>query len=157
MISDKAKWEAFILNDSNGDRTMQLEELRFAMRTLGIVISEREIKEFGDNRNISFEEFSAFVDKYVKRQLVVTEPESYLKIMKDMRVAFDRLDKKKTGKLTLEQLRGVLTTKGEVLTGEEFDKIFTSAAAKKAQIAEEGINFEQFYKLLIGKSMYLFR
>ena len=157
MVSEKAKQEAFEYNDWNGDRTLQQDELKFALRTLGIVISDAQIADFSKNRSVTFEQFSALVDKYVERQLVVTEPDAYLKILKDMRVAFDRLDKKKSGKISLAQLKTVLTSKGEVLTSEEFAKIFTSSAAKKAHVAEEGLNFEQFYKLLVGKSMYLFR
>lgn len=161
MIKDKAKWEAFIYNDWNGDRKMQPDELRFALRTLGIVISEAEVNDFikagGGKKNTTFEEFSALVDKYVERQRVVTEPDAYLKIMKDLRTAFDVMDKRKTGKISVAQLRAILTTRGEAITGAEFERIFNSSAAKKANVAEEGLNFEQFYKLLVGKSMYLFR
>lgn len=102
--------EAFCYYDRDHDGRIPTSDLGIVMRSLGKCVTERQLREVSKNFETGFVDFAEFV---VLMQTVPNIVETSEQIVE----CFQAFDRKKTGFITVEQLREVLTTLGEELSG----------------------------------------
>eukprot|EP00931_Biecheleriopsis_adriatica_P081256 TRINITY_DN54577_c0_g1_i1.p1 TRINITY_DN54577_c0_g1~~TRINITY_DN54577_c0_g1_i1.p1 ORF type:complete len:163 (-),score=62.23 TRINITY_DN54577_c0_g1_i1:87-515(-) len=122
MASGEAEWkECFDLFDKDHDGKIQTSELGEVLRSLGFVLTEKEIAtmkaEAGDSL-LSWEKFKAFAGKKPK------QPEKQAQALLQ---AFQVFDKGSTGQVDMAELKKVVTTLGEKLAPQEFEDICKAA------------------------------
>lgn len=148
-IAQRSRREIFDFMDLDKDGKLSVADTKFAIRAVGIVASEADLAHFTKD-GVSFDQYSKFIDGFVTKKRYIIDEDCQLQLLKELRVAFDRMDKRKKGSIPLTELKNYLTTVGEKIESREFDEVF-----RRQKSAE--INFEQFFKTIIGKSTYKLR
>ena len=115
--------DAFSLFDKNGDGSISTAELGEVMRSLGHKPTEEGLKIMIDevdadgNGNIDFAEFLTLMARRMKAKDTQTE----------IAEAFKVFDKDNSGKISVKELRDVMTSLGEKLTKNEVEDMIKDA------------------------------
>ena len=156
---EKSRKEMFHYLDFDRAGKLSQADFKFAVRAVGVVIAESEIDLYFKMMNsggfIAYDPYSKLIDTYLKKQKVIMNEECQLSLLKELRVAFDRMDRRKKGLVLLEDVRKYLTTLGEKISEQEFKEVFIRHVVKSKGLKE--LNFEQFFKIVIGMSTYNLR
>lgn len=135
--------ETFSLFDKNGTGTISLDEMAIIIRALGQTPTEAEIenmkREADPTRTdrVDYPEFLSIFAKYQKEAISETEILS----------AFEELDERKKGVISLKRLRHLMATCGENLTDEEIQKMVRLANPD----SEGNINYRDFVRVMMSK------
>ncbi|XP_063793582.1 centrin-2 [Pseudophryne corroboree] len=138
--------EAFDLFDTDGTGTIDVKELKVAMRALGFEPKKEEIKKMiadidkEGTGKISFNDFlSAMTQK-------MAEKDSKEEIMK----AFRLFDDDETGKISFKNLKRVAKELGENLTDEELQEMIDEADRD----GDGEVNEQEFLRIMKKTSLY---
>jgi calmodulin len=113
--------QAFIFFDRDGDGTMNCDDVCLAMRAMGALVTEKEVKNLlkkydPDNTGtIDVNDFIACMAEVLHKDDSEQE----------IRNAFSVFDKDDTGMLPIEEMRHVFTRIGDSLTQEEVTNFIT--------------------------------
>ncbi|KAL4699054.1 hypothetical protein H8959_011711 [Pygathrix nigripes] len=129
--------QAFSTVDTDGNGTINAQELGAALKAMGRNFSEAELKKLisqfdsdGDGE-ISFEEFMAAVKKARAG-------------LEDLQVAFRAFDQDGDGHITVDELKQAMAGLGQPLPQEELD-----AMIREADVDQDGrVNYEEFARML---------
>eukprot|EP00929_Paragymnodinium_shiwhaense_P111332 TRINITY_DN7923_c0_g1_i1.p2 TRINITY_DN7923_c0_g1~~TRINITY_DN7923_c0_g1_i1.p2 ORF type:complete len:151 (-),score=59.22 TRINITY_DN7923_c0_g1_i1:208-660(-) len=134
--------EAFQLFDADGSGTIDLTELGTVLRSLGQNPKEAELQrlindvDVDKNGSLDFPEFLAVMVQQLQTR---DDPEKKLK------EAFKILDADGSGSIGMEEMKRMLTTRGDKMTEEEVDEVF-----KLVDLDGDGtIEFDEFMKVLL--------
>jgi Ca2+-binding EF-hand superfamily protein len=159
-VAERSRKEAFEYMDEDKDGKLSLSDFKFAIRAIGVVIPESEIVQYFKMKSlgglITFEHYSKLVDSYIAQHRMIMNEDCQLALLKELRVAFDRMDRRRKGLVLIEDVRKYLMTMGEKLTESEFNEVFMENRLVKTKGLKE-LNFEQFFKIAIGSSTYNLR
>lgn len=153
MGLDTAAREMFDYMDADKDGKLSFPDFQQAVRSLGVVAANTDLAPFAAG-DVTFEAYKKLVDKFASQQRVIVHEEYQLQVLKDLRQAFDRMDAQKRGWIHIDELRKMLTTTGDELDESEFQRGFLHHPLPVNKGNEKMVNFEQFYKICIGKSTY---
>ena len=134
--------EAFAFFDKNDDGEISTEEIGGVMKSLGLPISDDELKDIMDDLDengdghMDFEEFVVMMDRRMSASSQMAE----------IRDTFRVFDKEGTGKITFESLKEVLTQLGEVVT----DKDVRDMIREADKTGDGCINFEEFMQMMLA-------
>ena len=109
--------ESFDLFDTDGNNTIDVKELKVAMRTLGFESSKEDVMRMmkeADRNNSGVLEFPEFLDMMAQKMV---ERDSFSN--DDMLKAFKLFDDDQTGRISFKNLRRVCKELGENFTDEE--------------------------------------
>lgn len=132
--------EAFDLFDSDGSGTIDVKELKVAMRALGFEPRKEEMKKMISEVDkeatgrISFNDFLAVITQKM------AEKDSKEEILK----AFRLFDDDETGKISFKNLKRVANELGESLTDEELQEMIDEADRD----GDGEVNEEEFLKIM---------
>ena len=133
--------EAFQIFDKDGDGDITTKELSTVMKSLGQNPSEEELKEIifeidkdGDGK-VDFKEFLCLMAKKMKET----------KTEEDLIEAFKVFDRDGNGLISSHELRFVMLSSGESLSGEEIDETIREADTD----CDGYINYEEFVKMMM--------
>jgi Ca2+-binding EF-hand superfamily protein len=145
--------EIFVVADSNMDGVLQFDELKLALRSSGVIVKDSELESLRSKCPMGFSQFEHLLDTYQEQGAIFSETND-LTLLKDLKLAFDRLDSKHKGSLSVEELRALLTTIGEPVSVADFDQVFVHSVRAKRDASKtltHGLTFEQFYKFITAK------
>ncbi|XP_074592281.1 putative calcium-binding protein CML7 [Curcuma longa] len=133
--------EAFNLFDTDGDGRIAASELGILMRSLGGNPTQAQLKEIAATEGLTDPfDFPRFLDLMRKH----LRPEPFDRQLRD---AFRVLDKDSTGKVSVADLRHVLTSIGEKLEPAEFDEWI-----REVEVGPDGtIQYEDFILRMVAK------
>ncbi|KAF1614081.1 UNVERIFIED_CONTAM: Centrin-1, partial [Eudyptes pachyrhynchus] len=132
--------EAFDLFDSDGSGTIDVKELKVAMRALGFEPRKEEMKKMISEVDkeatgkISFNDFLAVMTQKM------AEKDTKEEILK----AFRLFDDDETGKISFKNLKRVANELGESLTDEELQEMIDEADRD----GDGEVNEEEFLKIM---------
>ena len=132
--------EAFNLFDTDGSGSIDIKELKAAMRALGFTVKKAEIRQMiqdidkDDSGTVDFDEF---VEMMTGR---MTSRDSKEEIQK----VFALFDEDTTGKITFRDLKKAVTELGENISDEEIMEMIEEADRS----GDGTINFEEFYRVM---------
>lgn len=135
--------ETFSLFDKNGIGTISLDEMCTIVRALGQTPTDAELETMKSESDpdgtgrVDYPEFLSIFAKFQK------EPVSEIELM----TAFEELDEKKKGLITVKKLRHLMSTCGETLSEEEIQKMIHYANPDN----EGDINYRDFVKLMMSR------
>jgi len=135
--------EAFNLFDTDGSGTIDVRELKAAMRALGFTAKKAEIRQMLDDHGVRIEEnggaieFAEFCEMLTEKMNGRDEREEIMKI-------FALFDEEETGKITFRNLKRVAQELGEDLTDDELREMIEEAD----RTGEGAINHEDFYRVM---------
>ncbi|XP_037531546.1 caltractin [Nematolebias whitei] len=138
--------EAFDLFDTDGTGTIDVRELKVAMRALGFEPKKEEIKavvsEFvkGSSGTVDFSEFLSIMTQKMN------EKDSKEEILK----AFRLFDDDCTGKITFKNLKRVAKELGENLTDDELQEMIDEAD----QDGDGEVSEEDFLRIMKKTNLY---
>ncbi|XP_004579668.1 centrin-1 [Ochotona princeps] len=138
--------EAFDLFDADGSGTIDVKELKVAMRALGFEPKKEEIKKMisevdkEGTGKISFNDFLAVMTQKM------AEKDTKEEILK----AFRLFDDDETGKISFKNLKRVANELGENLTDEELQEMIDEADRD----GDGEVNEEEFLKIMKKTSLY---
>ncbi|XP_008259349.1 centrin-1 [Oryctolagus cuniculus] len=138
--------EAFDLFDADGSGTIDVKELKVAMRALGFEPRKEEIKKMisevdkEGTGKISFNDFLAVMTQKM------AEKDTKEEILK----AFRLFDDDETGKISFKNLKRVANELGENLTDEELQEMIDEADRD----GDGEVNEEEFLKIMKKTSLY---
>lgn len=121
-MANEAEWkECFDLFDKDSDGKIKAAELGEALRSLGLVLTQKELSDMkaevgGDL--ISWEKFKGLVAK---------KPKAPEKQAQALMQAFQVFDPSGSGHVDMKELRHNVTSLGEKLTPQEFEDICKAA------------------------------
>lgn len=153
VVSEKARKDMFNYMDADKDGKLSIPDFKFTARAVGIVASEYDFELFckGVGKDtITYDQYSKMIDDFIAKKRFIINEECQLQLLKELRKAFDRMDKRKKGLVPIADIKTFLTTLGETLTASEFDEVFRH---RPKSVGNE-VTFEQFFKIVIGKSTY---
>ncbi|KAL6070228.1 calmodulin-like 3 [Balamuthia mandrillaris] len=134
--------EYFSLFDRDGDGLITLKELEAVMKSMGLQPSAAELKAMIESVDtdqsgaIDCDEFIQMMDKHISWQAL--EP--------DLRKAWQLFDRGNSGRISLADLREVLTKAGDPIRHEDLDEMI-----REANLDGDGhISFPAFVKLMTG-------
>ncbi|KAG8448355.1 hypothetical protein GDO86_015443 [Hymenochirus boettgeri] len=127
--------EAFDLFDTDGTGTIDVKELKVAMRALGFEPKKEEIKKM-----------IADIDKEGTEKYLLAEKDSKEEIMK----AFKLFDDDETGKISFKNLKRVAKELGENLTDEELQEMIDEADRD----GDGEVNEQEFLRIMKKTSLY---
>ncbi|XP_076442130.1 uncharacterized protein LOC143281080 [Babylonia areolata] len=137
--------EAFSLFDKDADGYVTNEEVGVAIRALGGTLAESELQQLvqdvGKENNglVDFPEFLTLMARTVGTKVADSDEDSDV-----MLETLTLLDRDKTGFISTDLLRHVLTTLGEQLTSEEVEELL-----KEADKEETGkVDYREFVKMI---------
>ncbi|XP_027700855.1 centrin-2 isoform X1 [Vombatus ursinus] len=138
--------EAFDLFDTDGTGTIDVKELKVAMRALGFEPKKEEIKKMisdidkDGSGKISFSDFLAVMTQKM------TEKDTKEEILK----AFRLFDDDETGKISFKNLKRVARELGENLTDEELQEMIDEADRD----GDGEVNEQEFLRIMKKTSLY---
>lgn len=138
--------EAFDLFDSDGSGTIDVKELKVAMRALGFEPRKEEMKKMISEADkeatgkISFNDFLAVMTQKM------AEKDTKEEILK----AFRLFDDDETGKISFKNLKRVANELGESLTDEELQEMIDEADRD----GDGEVNEEEFLKIMKKTNLY---
>ncbi|XP_038603959.1 centrin-2 [Tachyglossus aculeatus] len=138
--------EAFDLFDSDGTGTIDVKELKVAMRALGFEPKKEEIKKMitdidkEGTGKISFNDFLAVMTQKM------AEKDTKEEILK----AFRLFDDDETGKISFKNLKRVAKELGENLTDEELQEMIDEADRD----GDGEVNEQEFLRIMKKTSLY---
>ncbi|KAL8565176.1 hypothetical protein ACOMHN_003963 [Nucella lapillus] len=137
--------EAFSLFDKDADGNITREEVGLAIRALGGTLTEIELEELVqdvgkyNNGLVDFPEFLTLMARTVGTKGDDSHEDSDV-----MLEALTLLDHEKTGVISTDVLRHVLTTMGDQMTSEEVEELL-----KEADKEETGkVDYREFVKMM---------
>ncbi|KAH8042395.1 hypothetical protein MRX96_055720 [Rhipicephalus microplus] len=120
--------EVFVLLDRDCDLELNFDELKTAVRALGLAVSEAEMEEVREeleacagHTNVDYVGFLSVLAKLEFGHL--QQPEHSSEQERETRRALEILDPDGTGSVSVRDLRWLLTTVGEKLSPEEVDQV----------------------------------
>jgi len=141
--SDEAIKECFEVFDKDKDGFVTASEIPTIVRALGKIPYEDEVAKMveeagGANKKVNLATVSSFVKRKIKK------PQD---MERDMRAAFNALDKDGNGQILEAELRQILTSLGAApLTPQEVDMLL-----RDVDVAENGtILYDEFVDLLVS-------
>ncbi|XP_042531252.1 centrin-1 [Dipodomys spectabilis] len=138
--------EAFDLFDADGSGTIDVKELKVAMRALGFEPRKEEMKKMisevdkEGTGKISFNDFLAVMTQKM------AEKDTKEEILK----AFRLFDDDETGKISFKNLKRVATELGENLTDEELQEMIDEADRD----GDGEVNEDEFLKIMKKTNLY---
>uniref|UniRef100_G1QAZ4 EF-hand domain-containing protein n=1 Tax=Myotis lucifugus TaxID=59463 RepID=G1QAZ4_MYOLU len=138
--------EAFDLFDIDGSGTIDVKELKIAMRALGFEPKKEEVKKLiaeidkEGTGTISFEDFFAIMS------LKMSEKDEKEELLK----AFKLFDDDATGSITLNNIKRVAKELGETLTDDELQEMLDEADHD----GDGEINEDEFLRMMQKTSLY---
>ncbi|EPY73430.1 Centrin-1 [Camelus dromedarius] len=138
--------EAFDLFDADGSGTIDVRELKVAMRALGFEPKKEEMKRMisevdkEGTGKISFNDFLAVMTQKM------AEKDTKEEILK----AFRLFDDDETGKISFKNLKRVANELGENLTDEELQEMIDEADRD----GDGEVNEEEFLRIMKKTSLY---
>ncbi|MBZ3887161.1 Centrin-1 [Sciurus carolinensis] len=138
--------EAFDLFDADGSGTIDVKELKVAMRALGFEPRKEELKRMisevdrEGTGKISFNDFLA----------VMTHKMSEKDTKEEILKAFRLFDDDETGKISFKNLKRVAAELGENLTDEELQEMIDEADRD----GDGEVNEEEFLKIMKKTNLY---
>ncbi|XP_005807851.1 caltractin [Xiphophorus maculatus] len=138
--------EAFDLFDTDGTGTIDIKELKVAMRALGFEPKKEEIKKMvsdivkDGSGTIDFDDFLCMMTQKMN------EKDSKEEIMK----AFRLFDDDCTGKISFKNLKRVAKELGENLTDEELQEMIDEAD----QDGDGEVNEQEFLRIMKKTNLY---
>ncbi|KAM4732519.1 uncharacterized protein cetn4 [Anableps anableps] len=138
--------EAFDLFDTDGTGTIEVKELKVAMRALGFEPKKEEIKKMvtdfvkDGSGTIDFDDFVSMMTQKMN------EKDTKEEIMK----AFRLFDDDCTGKISFKNLKRVAKELGENLTDEELQEMIDEAD----QDGDGEVNEQEFLRIMKKTSLY---
>ena len=135
--------ECFDYYDRDGDQKIKTEDLGKVMRSLGYAPTNKDlidlINEF-DSIGVGFLDYAKVEDCIVQFISRSTSKEASVK------KAFDTLDEDKDGRVTIGDLKHVLTKIGDKLSDEEVNKALSDAGFNPENVNEE-LNLDAFLRI----------
>eukprot|EP00408_Alexandrium_pacificum_P018722 CAMPEP_0171194208 /NCGR_PEP_ID=MMETSP0790-20130122/20772_1 /TAXON_ID=2925 /ORGANISM="Alexandrium catenella, Strain OF101" /LENGTH=191 /DNA_ID=CAMNT_0011659401 /DNA_START=78 /DNA_END=650 /DNA_ORIENTATION=+ len=122
--------ECFDLFDTDSDGKIKASELGDALRSLGLVMTQKEVKELG--KEVMGDALSW--DKF--KELAAKVPLKSEKQSAALTQAFQVFDKGSTGMVDMAELKHIVTSMGEKLTPQEFEDICKVAGLPAAGSVE---------------------
>ncbi|XP_032733962.1 centrin-2-like [Lontra canadensis] len=137
--------EAFDLFDANGTGTINVKELKVAMRVLGFEPKKEEIKKISeiDKEGTGKMNFSDFLTVMTQK---MSEKDTKEEILK----AFKLFNDDETGKISFKNLKRVAKELGENLTDEELQEMIDEADRD----GEGEVNEQEFLRIMKKTSLY---
>ncbi|KAI8925750.1 hypothetical protein BC831DRAFT_459589 [Entophlyctis helioformis] len=138
--------EAFDLFDTDGSGTIDVKELKVAMRALGFEPKKEEIKRMMtevDKSGTGTIDFNEFLELMTAK---MAEKDSREEILK----AFKLFDDDETGKISFKNLKRVAKELGENLTDEEIQEMVDEADRD----GDGEINEEEFLRIMKKTNLY---
>ncbi|XP_018422081.1 PREDICTED: centrin-1 [Nanorana parkeri] len=138
--------EAFDLFDTDGTGTIDVKELKVAMRALGFEPKKEEIKKMIadiDKEGTGKISFNDFMSSMTQK---MAEKDSKEEIMK----AFRLFDDDETGKISFKNLKRVAKELGENLTDEELQEMIDEADRD----GDGEVNEQEFLRIMKKTSLY---
>ncbi|XP_012300422.1 centrin-1 [Aotus nancymaae] len=138
--------EAFDLFDTDGSGTIDVKELKVAMKALGFEPRKEEMKKMISEVNkegtgkISFNDFLAMMTQKM------SEKDTKEEILK----AFRLFDDDETGKISFKNLKRVANELGENLTDEELQEMIDEADRD----GDGEVNEEEFLRIMKKTNLY---
>lgn len=145
---------AFVLFDHDRDLKLNFEELKLAVRSLGVIATEEEFDDFrrklhrgSDSSGFDYADFMAAVARLYGKAARRREDDFRSNdVMVDLTECFARLDSEETGSVSVKELRRVLTTFGEALTQEEIDSVLDAGDL----VTDGKVQYSKFIDLLLS-------
>ncbi|XP_048732605.1 uncharacterized protein LOC125649266 [Ostrea edulis] len=135
--------EAFKVFDKDGDGTVSTEELGAVMRSMGQDPTEKELMDMiaevdvDGNGDVEFDEF---LQMMAKQMQCTDSPDELIE-------AFQVFDEDKTGHISVDEFRSVMTTLGEQLTDNDVDEMIADTG-----VGSNGyIRYKDFVKHITSK------
>ncbi|OCT67657.1 hypothetical protein XELAEV_18038958mg [Xenopus laevis] len=138
--------EAFDLFDTDGTGTIDVKELKVAMRALGFEPKKEEIKKMIADIDKEGTGKIAFSDFMCAMTQKMAEKDSKEEIMK----AFRLFDDDETGKISFKNLKRVAKELGENLTDEELQEMIDEADRD----GDGEVNEQEFLRIMKKTSLY---
>ncbi|EDL82838.1 centrin 2, isoform CRA_b [Rattus norvegicus] len=138
--------EAFDLFDADGTGTIDMKELKVAMRALGFEPKKEEIKKMIseiDKEGTGKMNFSDFLTVMTQK---MSEKDTKEEILK----AFKLFDDDETGKISFKNLKRVAKELGENLTDEELQEMIDEADRD----GDGEVNEQEFLRIMKKTSLY---
>ncbi|KAJ3232987.1 Centrin-1 [Chytriomyces hyalinus] len=138
--------EAFDLFDTDGSGTIDVKELKVAMRALGFEPKKEEIKkmiETVDKSGSGTIDFNEFLELMTAK---MAEKDS----REEIRKAFRLFDDDETGRISFKNLKRVAKELGENLTDEELQEMIDEADRD----GDGEINEDEFFRIMRKTGMY---
>ncbi|XP_020033566.2 centrin-2 [Castor canadensis] len=138
--------EAFDLFDADGTGTIDIKELKVAMRALGFEPKKEEIKKMIseiDKEGTGKMNFSDFLTVMTQK---MSEKDTKEEILK----AFKLFDDDETGKISFKNLKRVAKELGENLTDEELQEMIDEADRD----GDGEVNEQEFLRIMKKTSLY---
>ncbi|XP_059975456.1 centrin-1 [Mesoplodon densirostris] len=138
--------EAFDLFDADGSGTIDVKELKVALRALGFEPRKEEMKRMiaevdkEGTGKVSFNDFLA----------VMTQKMAQKDTKEEILRAFRLFDDDETGKISFRNLKRVATELGENLTDEELQEMIDEADRD----GDGEVNEEEFLRIMKKTSLY---
>lgn len=120
--------ECFDLFDRDSDGRIEAAKLGEVLRSLGHIVTEKEVAELRRDAGGDFVSFDKF------KELAARKPRQPEKQSKALLQAFEVFDKSRSGQVDMAELQHAVTCMGEKLTEKEFQEI-----CKSAGIASSGL------------------
>jgi len=133
---------AFSLFDADGNGTISISELHEVMKSLGQNPTRTEIEDMVNevdtdrNGSIDFEEFCK----------MMTTPTKDVDFEAEMKSAFRVFDLDGSGTISLEELRRVMKSFGEILTEDELDSMIKEVDKN----GDGSIDYEEFVNFMMN-------
>jgi Ca2+-binding EF-hand superfamily protein len=131
--------EAFCYYDRDHDGKIPTSDLGTVMRSLGKCVTQRQLREVALNFEDGFIDFAEFV-------VLMEQVPNIVETSDQIIACFQAFDRKKTGFISVEKLREVLSTLGEELSETEVNNFIERYCTQ-----EEGmIPYEPLAKVLVA-------
>eukprot|EP00927_Polykrikos_kofoidii_P062516 TRINITY_DN57328_c0_g1_i1.p1 TRINITY_DN57328_c0_g1~~TRINITY_DN57328_c0_g1_i1.p1 ORF type:complete len:144 (-),score=27.69 TRINITY_DN57328_c0_g1_i1:100-531(-) len=115
--SEQEMKECFDMLDKNGVGQIKRSELGQALRSLGAVLTQKEVTEC--EREVAGDTLSW--DKF--KELAAKKPKQPEKSVAALRQAFQVFDQTSTGTMDMAELQHIVTSMGEKISAQEFEQI----------------------------------
>mmetsp|Transcript_1111 Transcript_1111/g.2211 ORF Transcript_1111/g.2211 Transcript_1111/m.2211 type:complete len:198 (+) Transcript_1111:87-680(+) len=135
--------EAFNLFDTDGSGTIDVRELKAAMRALGFTVKKQEIREMLEDAGHKLDETGGVVE-YNEFCAMMTDKMNSRDTREEILKVFALFDEENTGKITFRNLKRVAQELGEDLTDEELKEMIDEAD----RTGEGAINQDDFYRVM---------